>query len=99
MFHLGMWRERLRNTLSSVSEGRDHERPPGTIDEINDAELAMGIGIPLNDAAARADRLLAEIIDFYEKLGERQFEWAMAKTTTEAVLRNSFTHPRTHIAE
>src|SRR2546423_14126279 len=59
----------------------------------------MGIGIPLDDAAARADHLLAEIIDFYEKLGERQFEWAMAKTTTEAVLRNSFTHPRTHIAE
>jgi len=99
MFHVGMWRERLRNTLSSVSQGKDYERLAGTIDEINDAELAMGIGTPLNDAAARADHLLVEIIDLYGKLGERPLEWGMARTTTEAVLRNSFSHPRSHITE
>jgi tetratricopeptide (TPR) repeat protein len=99
MFHMGMWRERLRNALSNVSEGKDYERPAGSIDEINDADLAMGIGTPLNDAAARADHLLAEIIDLYEKLGERPLEWVVAKTTTEAVLRNSYVHPRVHMFE
>jgi len=99
MFHTGMWRERLRNALTNMSDGTDYERPPANIDEFNDAELAQGIGTPLVDAAARSDHLLAEIMDLYEKIGERPIEWNMSKTTTEAVLRNSFTHPRTHIAD
>ncbi len=99
LFHVGMWRERLRNALTNISEGKDYERPPANIDEFNEAELARGIGTPLTDAAARSDHLLAEIIELYEKLGDRPIDWGVSKTTTEAVLRNSFTHPRTHIAE
>ncbi len=99
LFHMGMWRERLRNALTNMSEGKEYERPPANIDEVNEAELASGIGTPLTDAAARSDHLLAEIIDLYEKLGDRPIDWSLSKTTTEAVLRNSFTHPRTHIAE
>lgn len=97
MFHIGMWRERLRNALTDVSEGRDYQRPPANTDEFNDAELAHGIGTPLADAASRADHLLGEIIELAEKLGERSFEWSVSRNVTEAVLRNSYTHPRTHL--
>ena len=101
MFHLGMWRERMRDSLTALAEGRAPQPPPPSdrIDEFNDAELANGIGTPLADAAARSDHLLAEIIGLYEKLGERPFEWFRWKTTTDAVLGNSYTHPRTHIYE
>jgi hypothetical protein len=99
MFHLGMWRERLRDAFLDVSEGRSFTPPPKNIDEVNDAELANGIGTPLADAAARADHLLGELIDLYTKLGDRPFEWSLARTTTEAILRNSFTHARVHVAE
>jgi len=97
MFHLGMWRERLRNGLADLAEGREFTPAPSNIDEVNDAELANGIGTPLTDAAARSDRLLAEIIDLYSRLGDQPFEWSIAKTTTAAVLRNSYTHPRVHL--
>jgi len=89
----------MRSALAEVSEGRDYKRPPTNIDEVNDAELASGIGTPLTDAAARADHLLGEIIELYGKVGERALEWNAAKTTSEAVLRNSYTHPRLHIFE
>src|SRR5256885_12957182 len=98
MFHVGMWRERLRDSLARMQEGKDYPRPPSNIDEFNETELGQGIGTPLTDAAARADHLLAEIIELYDKVGERPIEWNISKTTTEAVLRSSFTHPRTHIA-
>jgi len=97
MFHIGMWRERMRDALTDVSEGRDYQPPPANIDEFNDAELARGIGTPLTDAAARADHLLGEITDLYEKVGEQPMEWYIARTTKEAVLRNSYTHPRLHL--
>ena len=98
MFHLGMWRERMRNALTDLSEGRPHT-PPGNADEINDAELPNGIGTPLADAAARSDHLLAEIIGLYERLGEKPFQWYRWTNTTDAVLGNSFTHPRVHLYE
>jgi tetratricopeptide (TPR) repeat protein len=99
MFHLGMWRERMRNALTQLAEGRTPEPPPPIEqqDELNDAELANGIGTPLADAAARSDHLLAEIIALYEKVGERPFQWYRWSTTTDAVLGNSYTHPRTHM--
>lgn len=97
MFHIGMWRERMRNALNDVKEGRDYQRPPANTDEFNDAELANGIGTPLADASARADHLLAEIIELYDALGDRPFEWNISVTTTEAVLRNSYTHPQNHL--
>jgi len=99
MFHLGMWRERLRNALTAISEGKDYERPPTNTDEFNDAELARGIGTPLLDAASRADHLLNELIELYERVGERPIEWTVSRTTTEALLRNSYTHPRLHMFE
>lgn len=101
MFHMGMWRERMRNALTAVAEGRTPDAPPPLEqqDEFNDAELANGIGTPLADAAARSDHLLAEIIGLYEKLGDRPFQWYRWSTTTDAVLGNSYTHPRTHMFE
>src|SRR6266581_8821071 len=78
-FHVGMWRERMRNVLASISEGKDYDRLPPNTDEFNDAELVRGIGTPLADAAARADHLLGELIDLYDKVGERPVEWGIAK--------------------
>jgi tetratricopeptide (TPR) repeat protein len=99
MFHLGMWRERMRKALTDLSESREPNLPSESLDEINDAELASGIGTPLADAAARSEHLLGEIMDLYDWLGDRPFQWYRAKTTTEAVLGNSFTHPRGHLYE
>jgi len=99
MFHVAMWRERLLHSLNEVAAGRPQPASPGDVHEINDAELASGIGTPLADAAARSDTLMGEIIDVYEKLGDQPLEWLAAKTTTEAVLRNSYMHPRNHMLE
>jgi hypothetical protein len=99
MFHISMWRERLRDALAEFRHARPYVAPPETIDEINDAELASGIGTPLADAAARADKLLTELIALAGVLGERPFKWFTANTTGEALLRNSYVHPRNHIAE
>lgn len=97
MFHLSMWRERLRNALVEVRDGRSYTPPPENVDEFNEAELAHGIGTPLADAASRSEHLLSEILDLYQQIGDKPFQWYLAKTTTEAVLRNSYTHPRTHL--
>ena len=102
MFHVGMWRERMRNALTELAEGRPQTTRPaavGDVNELNDAELANGIGTPLSDAAARSDHLLSEIAELYAKVGERPIDWNEAKTTTVAVLRNSYTHPRLHLFE
>lgn len=99
LFHLGMWRERFRNALTALSEDRAFEHPSEDVDELNDTELPQGIGTPLADAAARADLLLGEIIDLYARLGDRPIKWYAANDTSEAVLRNSYTHPRVHLAE
>jgi hypothetical protein len=32
-------------------------------------------------------------------LGEQPFQWYAGTTTTEALLRNSYTHPRLHLSE
>jgi hypothetical protein len=100
MFHISMWRERLRNALTEFRLARPYNSaPPESIDEINDAELASGIGTPLPDASARSDKLLTELIALAGDLGDRPFKWFTASTTGEALLRNSYVHPRNHIAE
>jgi tetratricopeptide (TPR) repeat protein len=101
MFHLGMWRERMRNALNELAEGRPPTPPPPIEqqDELNDAEIANGIGTPLSDAAARSDHLFGEIIELFTKVGDQPFQWYRNRTTTEAVLANSYTHPRKHIYE
>jgi hypothetical protein len=96
MFHIAMWRERMRTALIDLSEGRTPVQP-GNADEINESELPSGIGTPLADAAARSDHLLREITDLYGRLGDRPFQWYRARTTSEAVLGNSYTHPRAHL--
>src|SRR5258708_11216501 len=99
MFHISMWRERLRNALTEFRHARPYAAPPDSIDEVNDAELASGIGTPLADAAARSEKLLTELIGLAGELRERPFKWFTANTTGEALLRNSYVHPRNHIGE
>lgn len=98
MFHIAMWRERMRDALAAAIEGRTYARA-GTVDEINDAELPNGIGTPLTDAAARADHLLSEIAELVPKAGDTQIDWFGQRSVAEAVLRNSYSHPRRHICE
>ena len=101
LFHLSMWRERLRNALTDVREGRTYTPSPAgqEIDEVNDAELASGLGVSLSDIAERSDTLLAELIALSDQVGERPFKWNVASTISEALLRNSYTHPRLHFNE
>ncbi|HEY4914856.1 MAG TPA: hypothetical protein VIJ91_13165 [Candidatus Dormibacteraeota bacterium] len=99
MFHISMWRERLRDALLEFRQARPYTAPPESIDEVNDAELASGIGTPLADAAARSKKLLTELIALAGELGDRPFKWFTANTTGEALLRNSYLHPRNHIGE
>lgn len=98
MFHVAMWRERMRACLLTTSEGGTYELP-GERDEINDAELAAGIGTPLADAAARSSQLLSEIIELLPKVGDRQVNWFAERSAADAVLRNSYAHPRRHICD
>ena len=99
MFHISMWRERLRDALVEFRHARPYTAPPEDVDEVNDAELASGIGTPLADAAARSDKLLTELIGLAGELGDRPFKWFTATTTGEALLRNSYVHPRNHVGE
>ena len=99
MFHVSMWRERLRNVLLEFQDDRPYAPPQGNIDGLNDEELASGIGTPLADVAGRSDKLLAELITLSDELGDRPFKWPVGTTTFEALLRNSYAHPRVHIFE
>jgi len=97
MFHIANWRERLWNGLSEAAEERPVNAPPGNIDELNDAEMVGAAGVSLADAAARSDAALTSIIAMWEAMGDQPFRWFTAETTGEAVLRNSYLHPRIHI--
>lgn len=99
MFHIAQWRERLRTAFSDVHAGRPYTPPPANIDEFNDVELPTGAGLRLDDVAIRADAELASLIKLAHAIGERPFKWHLTNTSTEAVLRNSYIHPRNHISE
>jgi hypothetical protein len=99
LFHVSMWRERLRNALTDVRDGRPYPPPPENIDEVNDAEVASGLGVSLADISERSDTLLVSLIALSEQLGERPFKWFTASNTTEALLRNSYIHPRNHFVD
>jgi len=99
MAHIAGWRGRLRDCLIEVSRGLPVSGPPADIDAVNNAELARYAGISLDAAATRAEGLLADLIDLWATLGDRPFSWFTARTTGEALLRNSFIHPRRHLAE
>jgi len=99
MFHLAQWRDRLWNGLGEAAAERPVNAPPGDIDELNDAEMAGASEVSLADAAARSDAALTSIMAMFETLGDRPFNWYMAETTGEAILRNSYLHPRIHLAD
>jgi hypothetical protein len=98
MFHIAQWRGRLRNAFDDVHAGRPYTPIPANIDEFNDVELPTGAGVSLDEAATRADVELGSLIELARAIGERPFKWDLANTSTEAVLRNSYVHPRNHIA-
>ena len=99
MAHLAGWRGRLRDCLIEASRGLPVSGPPPDIDAVNAAELARNAGISLDEAATRADGLLGDLIELWATLGDRPFSWFTARTTGEALVRNSFIHPRRHLAE
>jgi tetratricopeptide (TPR) repeat protein len=97
-FHLAQWRERLRGALSDFHAGREYKPPPQNIDEFNDRELAMGHRVPLSQAVTRADAALAALIDLSETVGDQPFTWNLTRTTGDALVRNSYMHPRVHLS-
>lgn len=99
MFHVAQWRERLWNALTTAAAGEPVNPPSGNIDELNDAEMAGAPDLTLAGEAARSDAALTSLIAALETMGEQPFKWYMAATTAEAVVRNSYVHPRIHIAD
>ena len=99
MFHLAQWRKRLRHGLTDLQAGRPHAPPPTNTDEFNDEELQAGRGLALAETSARADAELGELIDLSAKVGVQPFKWGLTSTTGDAVVRNSYFHPRLHIGE
>jgi hypothetical protein len=99
MSHVAGWRGRLRDSFIEASRGLPVSGPPADVDALNNAELARNAGISLDEGATRAERLLDDLIDLWASLGDRPFSWFTAKTTDEALVRNSFIHPRRHLAE
>ena len=99
MAHIAGWRGRLRDCLIEVSRGLPVSGPPADIDAVNATELAANAGISLDEAATRAERRLGDLIDLWSTLGDRPFSWFTARTTGEALVRNSYIHPRRHLAE
>jgi hypothetical protein len=97
MFHLAQWRERLTVGLTDFRAGREYAPPPANIDEFNDSELPKGAGAKLEEQARRADTLMAEMIELSEAIGDRPFKWNITSTSAEAILRNSYLHPRVHL--
>ena len=99
MAHIASWRTRLRDSLIEASRGLPVSGPPDDIDATNAAQLARDARISLETAAAEADTRLGDLMDLWATLGNRPFAWFTAKTIGEALLRNSYIHPRRHLAE
>lgn len=99
MFHIARWRERLWNGLSEAVEERPVNALPGDIDQFNDAEMVGAAGVSLAEAAGRSDAALTSIIAMWEAMGDQPFKWYISETTGEAILRNSYLHPRIHLAD
>lgn len=98
MFHIANWRERLWNGLTEAAAERPVTAPPGNIDELNDAEMVGAVGVSLADAAARSDAALTSIVAMWETIGDQPLKWYVSETTGEAIMRNSYLHPRIHLA-
>jgi hypothetical protein len=98
MFHFARWRGRLLHAMSEHAAGRQYGPPAGSIDELNDAELPAGSRLSLADAAAESDAAFGALLGLWSSFGDRPFNWFMATTTAEALVRNSYSHPRIHLA-
>jgi hypothetical protein len=98
-FHVARWRERLWNGLAGAGEGRPANPPAESIDELNDAEMAGAGNVSLADATARSDAALTSLIAMFEAMGDVPFTWFTAETSAEALVRNSYIHPRIHLAD
>jgi hypothetical protein len=98
-FHVARWRERLWNGLADAGEGRPANPPENTIDELNDAEMAGAGNVSLADAAARSEAAFTSLIAMFETMGDVPFSWFTAETSAEALVRNSYIHPRVHLAD
>jgi hypothetical protein len=61
--------------------------------------MAGAAGVSLADAAARSDAGLTSLIAMWETMGDQPFKWYLAETTGEALIRNSYIHPRIHMSE
>lgn len=99
MFHLAKWRERLWNGLTEADAEQPVHAPPGNIDELNDAEMAGAEGVSLAEAGEQCEAALTSIMAMWETMGDQPFKWFTAETTGEAILRNSYWHPRIHLAD
>ena len=99
MSHIASWREQLRERFVQLRDGGPTMPPPQDIDAFNAAKLAQDAGVPLADAARRSDQALLALIDMWKAMGDRPFTWYVARTTGEALIRNSYAHPRNHLAE
>src|SRR5438309_8233916 len=99
MAHIAAWRERLRGSLIEAIRREPVSEPPIDIEAVNAAQLARDAGVSLEEGAARAEAMLVDQIELWATLGDRPFSWFTAKTTGEALVRNSYLHPRTHLAE
>src|ERR1700737_1191352 len=99
MAHVASWRTRLRDSLIEVSRGLAVSGPPADIDGVNAAQLARDARISLEEAASDAETRLADLLDLWATLGGRPVAWVTGKTIGEAVVRNSYIHPRRHLAE
>jgi len=99
MFHIAQWRGRLKDGLTDFDAGRPRTPPPTNIDELNDQELPAGRGLTLEETSARANAELEALIRLSSKVGDQPFEWHLARTTGDAIVRNSYFHPRLHIGE
>ena len=99
MAHIASWRTRLRDSLIEASRGLPVSGPPADIDGVNAAQLARDARISLEEAATEADTRLGDLLDLWATVGDRPFAWFTAKTIGEALVRNSYVHPRRHLAE
>ena len=99
MSHIASWREQLRERFVQLRDGCPTMPPPQDIDAFNAAKLAQGADVPLADAARRSDQALLALIDMWKAMGDRPFTWYVARTPGEALIRNSYAHPRNHLAE
>jgi len=97
MFHIAQWRGRLLRGLIDFHAGRPYTPPPANIDEFNDVELASGQGVSLEEWSDQADAVLGELIDLSVAIGDQPFKWNVTATTGDALVRNSYLHPRIHI--